>query len=368
MSSADSAGSRPASTIPPGYRDPVLMMSTDGVGTKLELARRAGRWDGVGHDLVAMCVDDLAAVGARPLGFVDYLAVGALHPRRVTGPSSNRWPRRVPSPGARLLGGETAEHPGVMEPDAVDLAGAVMGVVERGEELGPARVAEGDVVVGLISPNLRSNGFSLVRALFGDDIESHLDRFLEPSVIYSPDVLDAVDSWRGSRRRPHHRWRSGRKSDQGPPCRLGRPDRHRAWDVPPRLRDRCVTGVARAEMWSTFNMGIGFCLVVAPDAAESVMSTGSAHDGRVIGEIVAGRGVALSEVRRRIGGAPPEPATWKAEVQPDWDIFGIANGGYLMAIAARAMSPQPEAGSRSVSPLISLGRSRPAPSRSRWTR
>ncbi|MET0697648.1 MAG: phosphoribosylformylglycinamidine cyclo-ligase [Acidimicrobiia bacterium] len=279
-------------TIPAGYREPVLMMSTDGVGTKLELARRAGRWDGVGQDLVAMCVDDLAAVGARPLGFVDYLAVGALNATRDRAIVES-VAAACAIAGCPLLGGETAEHPGVMEPDAVDLAGAVMGIVDRGQELGPTLVTEGDVVVGLTSPNLRSNGFSLVRALFGDEIESQLDGFLEPSVIYSPDVLRAVEG--GGVRAAAHITGGGLAGNLARvlPPGMGAQVDTGAWEVPPVFETIASRGAPDAEMWSTFNMGIGFCLVVTPDAAESVISTVSAHEGRVIGEIVVGEGVAL---------------------------------------------------------------------------
>jgi phosphoribosylformylglycinamidine cyclo-ligase len=279
-------------TLPPGYREPVLMMSTDGVGTKLELAKRARRWDGVGHDLVAMCVDDLAAVGARPLGFVDYLAVGSLDPRRDRAIVESVAAACVIA-GCPLLGGETAEHPGVMDRDAVDLAGAVMGIVERGQELRPALVAEGDVIVGLTSPNLRSNGFSLVRALFGDEIDSNLDQFLEPSVIYSPDVLTAVES--GGVHSAAHITGGGLAGSlaRALPSGLGAHIDTGAWNVPPVFKTVASRGVPEPEMWSTFNMGIGFCLVVAPDAVEAVISIVSDHEGRVIGEIVAGEGVAL---------------------------------------------------------------------------
>jgi len=279
-------------TLPPGYREPVLMMSTDGVGTKLELAKRARRWDGVGHDLVAMCVDDLAAVGARPLGFVDYLAVGSLDPRRDRAIVESVAAACVIA-GCPLLGGETAEHPGVMDRDAVDLAGAVMGIVERGQELRPALVAEGDVIVGLTSPNLRSNGFSLVRALFGDEIDSNLDQFLEPSVIYSPDVLTAVES--GGVHSAAHITGGGLAGNlaRALPSGLGAHIDTGAWNVPPVFETVASRGVPEPEMWSTFNMGIGFCLVVAPDAVEAVISIVSDHEGRVIGEIVAGEGVAL---------------------------------------------------------------------------
>ena len=268
------------------------MMSTDGVGTKLELARRAGRWDGVGHDLVAMCVDDLAAVGARPLGFVDYLAVGALDRDRDRVIVESVAAACVVA-GCPLLGGETAEHPGVMEPDAVDLAGAVMGIVERGQELGPALVREGDLVMGLVSPNLRSNGFSLIRALFGNDVDSHLDTFLKPSVIYSPDVLNAVNG--GGVHAAAHITGGGIAGNlvRVLPAGLGARYRQRSLGCATGLRDYLSRGVAPTEMWSTFNMGIGFCLVIVPDAGESVISATSAHQGRVIGKIVSGHGVTL---------------------------------------------------------------------------
>jgi phosphoribosylformylglycinamidine cyclo-ligase len=279
-------------TIPSGYTEPVLMMSTDGVGTKLELARRAGRWEGVGLDLVAMCVDDLAAVGARPIGFVDYLAVGALDPvrDRVIVESVAGACRQA---GCPLLGGETAEHPGVMPTDAVDLAGAVMGVVERGSELGPDRVSQGDIVVGLSSPNLRSNGFSLVRAVFGEDVDAHLDQLLQPSVIYAPAVLEAADS--GGVHAAAHITGGGLAGNltRALPSGLGAKVDPSTWDRPPVFDLVADRGVPGTEMWSTFNMGIGFCLIVDPARVNDVMERASNHDPRVIGEVRAGDGVTL---------------------------------------------------------------------------
>ena len=139
-----------------------LAAATDGVGTKLEIARRAGRLDTVGIDLVAMCADDVVCTGAEPLFFLDYLAVGSVEPERV------RRDRRGVAEGCRragcaLLGGETAEHPGVMAPDAFDLAGFCVGVVEQERRLGPDLVQDGDVLIGLASSGLHANGFSLVR-------------------------------------------------------------------------------------------------------------------------------------------------------------------------------------------------------------
>ncbi len=279
-------------TIPPGYAEPVLMMSTDGVGTKLELARRGGRWDGVGFDLVAMCVDDLAAVGARSIGFVDYLAVGSLDPDRDRAiVESVAAACRIA--GCPLLGGETAEHPGVMEPDAVDLAGAVMGVLERGSELGPHLVAEGDVVIGLISPNLRSNGFSLVRAVLGDDVDEHVELLLQPSVIYAPLVLATVES--GGVHAGAHITGGALSGNLGRvlPPGLGVRVDPTTWERP-RVFDLIASrGVPEPEMWSTFNMGIGFSLIVEPSVERQVLEGLSEHSARVIGEVIAGDGVTI---------------------------------------------------------------------------
>jgi phosphoribosylformylglycinamidine cyclo-ligase len=279
-------------TIPPGYIEPVLMMSTDGVGTKLELARRSKHWEGVGFDLVAMCVDDLAAVGARPIGFVDYLAVGALDPERDQAIVES-VAAACRETGCPLLGGETAEHPGVMPTDAVDLAGAVMGVVERGSELRPDRVSEDDLVIGLLSPNLRSNGFSLVRAVFGDEVDDHMDVLLEPSVLYAPKVLAALEG--GGINAAAHITGGGLVGNLGRalPPGLGASVDTTTWDRP-RVFDRVGDrGVPEAEMWATFNMGIGFCVIVDPGRAEQVIESLAEHSARVIGHVSSGDGVTL---------------------------------------------------------------------------
>jgi len=249
--------------IPDGYVNPVLMMSTDGVGTKLELARRSNRWTGVGHDLVAMCVDDLAAVGAQPLGFVDYMAVGALDESRDAEIVSS-IAAACGLAGCPLLGGETAEHPGVMEPDAVDLAGAVMGVVDKGAELGPNLVVENDVVIGLRSPNLRSNGFSLVRSVFGESIDDHISQLLEPSIIYSPSVLSAAKT--GGVHGAAHITGGGLAENLARtlPKGMGATIDTAAWDRPGVFDFITSRGVTDDDMWRTFNMGIGFCLVTDP--------------------------------------------------------------------------------------------------------
>ncbi len=279
--------------IPAGYSDPVLMMSTDGVGTKLELARRAGIWTGVGHDLVAMCVDDLATVGARPLGFVDYMAVGALHPER-DGEIVRSIAAACDEAGCPLLGGETAEHPGVMPPDAVDLAGAIVGVVDAGATLGRDRVRQGDLVIGLASPNLRSNGFSLVRAVLADELEQHLPLLLEPSVIYCPAVLAAAGT--GGVHAAAHITGGGLAANLGRalPTGLGARIETRSWGRPSVFDLIADRGVAEDEMRRTFNLGIGFCLVVEPDLVDRVAATVARHDPIVIGTVEPGEGVELA--------------------------------------------------------------------------
>lgn len=279
--------------IPARYRQPVLMMSTDGVGTKLDVARRAGLWDGVGFDLVAMCVDDLAAVGAKPLGFVDYMAVGTLQPDRDETVVES-IARACVAAGCALLGGETAEHPGVMASDAIDLAGAAMGVVEKTGQLGAHLVEEGDVVLGLPSPNLRSNGFSLVRALLGDDVVQHAETLLEPSIIYSPSVLRAIES--GGVHAAAHITGGGLRQNLGRvlPRGLSASIETDSWEPPPVFRLIQDQGVDRSEMFNTFNMGIGFCLVVDNRNIDSIAEALGPHHPLEIGRVAPGTDVDLT--------------------------------------------------------------------------
>lgn len=276
--------------IPAGLADPVLMMSTDGVGTKLEIARLVDRWEGVGFDLVAMCVDDLAATGATPVGFVDYLAVGALRPDRDKAIVESIAAACLEA-GCPLLGGETAEHPGVMGVDVVDLAGAVTGVVEAGSALGPQRVRAGDAVIGLLSPNLRSNGFSLVRAILGDEVADMADLLLEPSVIYSPAVLAAVTA--GGVHAGAHITGGGLATNLSRSLAdgLGARVDTSTWERPEVFSLIADRGVPEEEMRRTFNLGIGFCLVVDPDAVDDVLAATSIHHPRPIGVVSEEPGV-----------------------------------------------------------------------------
>ncbi len=283
-------------TIPPGYERPVLMMSTDGVGTKAELARQTGRLDGLGWDLVAMCIDDLVAAGARPIAMTDYMAVGRIDVDTVATIVTS-IAAACEEAGVALLGGETAEHPGVMEADAFDIAGAALGVVEAGAEIDGSAVELGDVIIGIESPNLRSNGFSLVRKLIEDraDLDSLLPdamaRLLEPSVLYAPAVsrlLEAV---------PVHGL--AHITGGGLPGNVPRilPDGYDAridtstWS-PAAVFDLMaqLSAAPPDELFRTFNMGIGFVAVVPAAAAEPAIGVllEAGRTGRVIGEIVPG--------------------------------------------------------------------------------
>jgi phosphoribosylformylglycinamidine cyclo-ligase len=244
-----------------------------------------------------MVVDDLAASGARPLGLVDYLAVGGLDRERdhriVTSIA-----QACTQAGVALLGGETAEHPGVMAPDQIDLAAAALGVVEDGHELGSHRVKEGDLIIGLPSPNLRSNGFSLVRQIVADrDLGGPVDGedaslgevLLRASVLYSP-VVQAV---LGSCHAAVHVTGGGLIGNlpRVLPAGLGARLETSRWEVPEIFRLLQQWGsIPSAEMFSVFNMGIGFCLLLPPEKTDPVLQS---VEGSTIGEVVSGSGVIL---------------------------------------------------------------------------
>ena len=288
-----------------GYRDPLLVSATDGVGTKAEIARRTGRLDTIGRDLVAMCVDDLVCVGAAPLFFLDYLAVGRLDPDAVEGVVSGIAAGGVEA-GCALIGGEMAEHSGVMATDQFDLVGFAVGAVERDRVLDGSAVVVGDVLVGIESPNLRSNGFSLARRLVFDVVGHELDdpawegaattladELLDPSVIYAPAVVAAL---------AHHEVHAvAHVTGGGLPGNLPRVmndkldavvDRS-TWEVPRIFRELQAMGdVSDDEMDRVFNMGLGMVLVVPAVDVDGVVATLAAHDrsARVVGELVTGSG------------------------------------------------------------------------------
>lgn len=275
-----------------GYDDPVLVSTTDGVGTKALVAVAANRFDTIGIDLVAMCVDDLVCQGAEPLFFLDYVSVGRLDPDQIEQLVSGvAHGCRVA--GCALVGGEMAEHPGVMAPGEFDLVGFAVGAVERSDLLTAATVADGDVLIGLHSPNLRSNGFSLARRVLFDVAGRSLDapayegapmsladELLAPSVIYAPAVLElrrTVDV-----RAVAHITGGGLVGNlpRVLPTALGAAVDAAAWQPPPIFGEIQRLGeVARDEMYRVFNMGIGMVVVVA--AAEAAMATAALGEAGV---------------------------------------------------------------------------------------
>ena len=293
------------------YTRPVLVASTDGVGTKLEVARATGRYDTVGIDLVAMCVDDLVCVGAEPLFMLDYIATGKVDPDRVATVVAGVH-EGCRQAGCALIGGETAEHAGVMGADDLDLAGFAVGVVEDGTQLGPARVRPGDAVVGLLSPGLRSNGYTLARhvlleraGLGLDDPawagagHSVADELLRPSVVYAPAVLAARAALGEGLHACAHVTGGGivgnlpRALPEGTGAVLARS----AWDEPRVFAEIARLGpVAEDEMDRVFNRGIGMALVVDGAAAPGALAAlgDAGQPARVIGEITAGAGVRFS--------------------------------------------------------------------------
>jgi phosphoribosylformylglycinamidine cyclo-ligase len=309
--------------LPGGYTRPVLVSATDGVGTKTEIARRLGRLDTIGQDLVAMCVDDLVCHGARPLFFLDYLAVGRLVPERVAALVGGIADGCALA-GCALVGGETAEHPGLMEPDAFDLAGFAVGIVERDRLLDGRAAAPGDAVIGLASSGLHANGYSLVRRLLADEpldgpfqalvvralgpgaaaalgaadaVATTGEVLLRPTRIYAPAVLalrEAIeDAGRGLTGVAH-------VTGGGLPGNLARavgpalgvrvdPG---AWPVPVEMRVlAAIGGLADAEVRATFNAGIGMALVVDPAAAPGALSwlAAAGIDAWRIGAVEAAR-------------------------------------------------------------------------------
>lgn len=289
-----------------GYRQPVLVSATDGVGTKAMVAHQANRFDTIGIDLVAMCVDDLVCVGAEPLLFLDYISVGQLDPDQIEALVGG-VAEGCRQAGCALVGGEMAEHPGAMEPGEFDLVGFSVGVVERSEAIDGSALAPGDVLIALPSPGLRSNGYSLARRLYFDVAERSLDdpawdgadvsvadELLRPSVIYASAVraMAAATAVSGV----VHITGGGipgnvpRILNDGVDASIDRS----SWEAP-RVFDELqrIGNVSDEEMASVFNLGVG--MIVAVPAAEAATAIATAaehgHQARVIGEIQPGSGV-----------------------------------------------------------------------------
>jgi phosphoribosylformylglycinamidine cyclo-ligase len=293
------------------FPHPVLVASTDGVGTKLEVARATGRYETVGIDLVAMCVDDNVCSGAEPLFMLDYIATGKVDPDRIAAVVEGVG-EGCRLAGCALIGGETAEHPGVMAPDDLDLAGFAVGVFEAGTQLGPERVHAGDAVVGLSSPGLRSNGYTLARHVLleraglslGDpawDGAAHsvADELLRPSLIYTRAVLAVRARLGGALRACAHITGGGIVGNlpRALPDGLGAVLDRASWHEPQVFAEiKRLGGVDEDEMDRVFNRGVGMALVVDPaHAAGAVAVLGDAGvEAAVIGEVVTGSGVRIA--------------------------------------------------------------------------
>ncbi len=283
------------------FERPLLATSTDGVGTKVDLARRLGSYDTIGQDLVGMVVDDLVVCGAEPLFMTDYIACGRVVPERVAALVGG-IAEGCAMAGCALVGGETAEHPGLLEPDEFDLAGAGTGVVEAARLLGPERVAPGDVVLGLASSGVHANGYSLVRHLIQEtelSLEMVLpelgqtlgEELLTPTRIYAKDCL-ALAAASDVHAYAHitgggFAANLARSLPSSCDAVLAR------WAPPPIFTVLESYGrVPRAEMEKTFNMGVGMAAIVgAPhtDAALRLLAERGVQT-QVLGEVVPGSG------------------------------------------------------------------------------
>ena len=244
-----------------GYREPVLAASTDGVGTKLAVAQAMDKHDTVGLDLVAMVVDDLVVCGAEPLFLQDYIAVGRTVPERLSAIVGGIAEGCVRA-GCALLGGETAEHPGLMEPDHYDISATGVGVVEADDVLGPDRVKPGDVIIALGSSGLHSNGYSLARTVLLEIDRMNLAGYVEEfGRTLGEELLEPTLHLRqrlsGAGRRnpcphvlPRHRRRAGRQPATRHPARAGRRGRPRHLDARAGVRhDRPAWPGRRARRW-----------------------------------------------------------------------------------------------------------------------
>jgi phosphoribosylformylglycinamidine cyclo-ligase len=314
-----------AIAIPDGYREPLLVASTDGVGTKTAIAAALGRFDTIGIDLVAMCADDVVCSGAEPLAFLDYVAVGRMEPGWVA-ELVGSVATGCRDAGCALVGGETAEHPGLMEPDAFDLSGCCIGVVERSDVIDGSAVRAGDAIVGLAASGLHANGFSLVRSLIAhwdlDLAEPYQVRLrrslgdaetdqavaaapqeamatlgeilLTPTRIYARSVLGARAALRERGLDVHgvaHITGGGlpgnvpRALPAGLAARLD-PER---WSMPSVMRlIGALGGLDDEELRATFNGGLGMIVVVPRAGVSAVVATAGEHGiaASVVGEVM----------------------------------------------------------------------------------
>ncbi len=317
-----------------GMEDPLLVSGTDGVGTKLQVARLAGKHDTVGIDLVAMCANDILATGAEPLFFLDYIAVGKLQAESVAEVVAG-IAEGCRQAGCALIGGEMAEHPGVMEPTDYDLSGFCVGVVDRGAMLGPDNVREGDVLLGLASSGLHSNGYSLARKvcvegrthyelrlarpeLGGGCVEEAL---LEPTRIYVRQVRAAIDACPGAVHAFAHITGGGitENLNRALPETVDALVEVGTWEMAPIIPFVCrAARLDETEALKTFNMGLGGVLIVDAQQADAVASALQDQGETVyrVGTVVPGSGdVRYSDIEKLFPELPTQVQDAPAEVQ-----------------------------------------------------
>ena len=289
--------------------DPLLVSGTDGVGTKLKVAQLTGKHGTVGIDLVAMCANDILATGAEPLFFLDYIAVGKLSAEAVAQIVGGIG-EGCKQAGCALIGGEMAEHPGVMDPDDYDLSGFCVGIVDRPKMLDPGAVKPGDVLVGLSSSGLHSNGYSLARkvCLEGRALEevtapcdeldgmSVADALLIPTRIYVKSVRAIMEALPGAVRALAHITGGGITENLNRALHDGvdAVAERGSWPIPPIVRYTCEQAhLSEEEAYKTFNMGLGLVLIVDPAQAEAVRAAAEAagEQAFIVGEIVEGEGI-----------------------------------------------------------------------------
>lgn len=290
--------------LPTGYQQPILVSGTDGVGTKLKLAMLLDRHDTVGIDLVAMCVNDVLTSGAEPLFFLDYLATGKLNQEQLANVVQGITDGCKQS-GCALLGGETAEMPGFYQPGEYDLAGFCVGVVEKSELLTGQQIQVGDVAIGLASSGVHSNGFSLVRKIVSDCNIDWQDKpetlpasvgevLLTPTQLYVKPVLAARKSGIEIHGMAHIT--GGGLPENLPRCLpegLSIQIDPNSWPILPIFTWLAEVGnVTLPEMFNTFNMGIGYVVVVPANQAEKTIQwfESQAISAYQIGEVIAGTG------------------------------------------------------------------------------
>ncbi|MCL2818410.1 MAG: phosphoribosylformylglycinamidine cyclo-ligase [Actinomycetia bacterium] len=287
-------------------KDPILVSGTDGVGTKIRLAQLMDKHDTVGIDCVAMCANDIVVTGAEPQFFLDYIAIGKMDSERISDIVAG-VAEGCRQAGAALIGGEMAEHPGVMDPDDYDVSGFCVGAVDRDKIIDGSRVAAGDVILGLASSGIHSNGFSLVRRVLienQDDQRAALqatpdklegrtlgDALLEPTRIYVAQIRALQKAGVDIKALAHVTGGGITENlNRVLPETLDAQVTRGSWPVPA-IIDVVVdaAGLSDEEAYKTFNMGVGFALVVSPDQVDKIREVLN-EDVFEIGTIVAGSG------------------------------------------------------------------------------